>query len=108
MPFVTALVLALAPVAPQAIDPQDRADAICTLAMSNKSDALADSDPAMSEKMAGIMMFYVGKLFGRHDGPAVRALLNAVDADAGAEAIEAAGRSCVEGVSAAAAVLQDE
>lgn len=98
------LIAAMMMTATPASDPsQDVKDARCVLAMVAISDKV---DEATKGSINQVMMFYAGKLAGRHTSAEVRDLVNATEKESAGLDIKAIGSACSQEVMEFGKVLQ--
>lgn len=82
---------------------QDVKDARCVAAMLNFSST---ADEAGKASINGVLLFFVGKLAGRHTPDQVRDILNGVEKDLAGADFKAIGSACTQEMIATGNVLQ--
>jgi hypothetical protein len=103
------LIAALMLTAMPAPDPsQDVKDTRCVAALLAFSEGASSKGASAEDKeaLSGAMMFYVGKLAGRHSQAEVLALLNSVEKDLAGVDLTAIGTDCSKDMVAFGRVLQ--
>ena len=72
---------------------QSQRDAQCAVAMVR---VMAVTAPADQAAVKGVMLFFAGKLLGRHTGPEARDLITAAESDVTDANIQAIGLRCAQ------------